>query len=204
MSTTDHTRRASTAASTTRPPSKRVSTIPAPQKAPSTIHPTAIIANHAALTGTFPITIGAHAVLHPYARISSTHGPVTIGEGCILWEKVAVGGAGAVELGRNVILEACSVVEGGVLGEGCVVEAFGRVVGDGARLGRGVRVATFVEVGEGEEVDDYMVLYGRGVRRRDTTAKLEEGVVEDLREKAHGKHIKSLEGLVPSNLAKWV
>jgi dynactin-6 len=181
-----------------------VSTVPAPPKAPSTIHPTAIIANHAVLAGTFPITIGAHAVIHPYAKISSTHGPITIGEGCVIWEKVTVGGAGAVELRRNVVLEACAVVEGGVLGQGCVVEAFGRVVGDGVRLGKGVRVATFVEVGNGEEVEDYIVLYGRGVRRRDRTAGLEGGVIEDLREKAHGKQIKALEGLVPSNLAKWI
>jgi dynactin-6 len=192
-----------TTSSAARPPSKRVSTIPAPPKPPASIDPTAIIANHASLTGSFPITIGAHAVIHPYAKIISTYGPVTIGDGCIIWEKAVVGGAGPASLAKNVVVETCAVVEGGSLGESSVVEAFGKV-GVDAELGRGCRVMTFVEVGEDEKVEDYMILYGKGLKRRDTTVKLEGGVVEGLRDSSHGQQIKVLEGLVPSNLAKWV
>jgi dynactin-6 len=204
MSTADPPKRTSTTASSAaRPPSKRLSTISAPPKPPAKIDPTVIIANHALLTGSYPITIGAHSVIHPYAKIISTNGPVTIGDGCIIWEKGVVGGAGPVSLGKNVVVETCAAVEGGTLGDGCCIEAFGKVGAD-AVLGRGCRVMTFVEVGEGEEVEEHMILYGKGLKRRDRAVVLEGGVVEGIRESSHGKQIKALEGLVPSNLAKWV
>jgi dynactin-6 len=132
----------------------------------------------------------------------STHGPIVIGEGCIVWEKAVVGGAGSVELGKDVVVESCSVVEGGVLGEACVVEAFAKI-GNEASVGKGCRVMSFVKVAEGEVVGEYMILYGKGLRRRDETVRLEDGLVEGIKRRAHGKQIKSFEGLVPSNLAKW-
>src|SRR5262245_19869842 len=60
----------------TRSVSKRVSTVPAPPKAPATIDPSAVLANHCVLTGLFPITVGARAVLHPHSKVVSTAGPV--------------------------------------------------------------------------------------------------------------------------------
>ena len=87
--------------------------------------------------------IGARAVLHPYAKINSTEGPVIVGEGCVVWEKAVVGlgasdGGGdgvGVKLEKNVVVEACAVVEAEVIGEGSVVESFAKV-GGGATVGK--------------------------------------------------------------------
>ena len=99
------------------------------------------------ITGTQPITIGPHAVLHPHGKITSGTAPVVVGEGCVVFEKAVVGvgwlqdgftargesRADGVVLGRNVVVETGAVVEAAEVGEGTVVEA-------GARLGAGVVV----------------------------------------------------------------
>ena len=58
---------------------------------PCTIDPTAIIADKAQLTGSHPVTIAEHVVLHPYARIRAEGGSVTIGPYCIVSEGAVVG-----------------------------------------------------------------------------------------------------------------
>jgi len=128
--------------------SKRVSILPSLPKAPTSIDPSAIVANHAVLTGMYPITIGPRAVLHPYAKIVSGDGPIDIGEGCIIWEKAVVGSGSAAEddskrtekvkkivLGPNVVVEAGAVVEAESVGEGTIIEAFSKI-GDGASVGK--------------------------------------------------------------------
>ena len=98
------------------------------------------------ITGTQPITIGPHAVLHPHGKVTSGTAPVVVGEGCVVFEKAVVGvglrdgfaargesRADGVVLGRNVVVETGAVVEAAEVGEGTVVEA-------GARLGAGVVV----------------------------------------------------------------
>jgi dynactin 6 len=128
--------------------SKRVSTLPSLPKAPTSIDPSAIVANHAVLTGLYPITIGPRAVLHPYAKIVSGDGPIEIGEGCIIWEKAVVGSGSAAEdnangtekvkkmvLGPNVVVESGATVEAESVGEGTIIESFSRI-GDGASVGK--------------------------------------------------------------------
>ena len=128
--------------------SKRVSTLPSSPKAPTSIDPSAIVANHAILTGLYPITIGPRVVLHPYARVVSGDGPIEIGEGCIIWEKAVVGSGSAVEddskrtekvkkivLGPNVVVESGAVVEAESVGEGTIIEPFSKL-GDGANVGK--------------------------------------------------------------------
>lgn len=124
---------------------------------PLTAHPSAIIAAHAHLSGPHRVSLGARAVLSPYSRVLAGAGPVSLGDGCVLWEKSVVGvpaaagpraspfpapgekgeekGGGeeqgqGVRLGRNVVVETGCVVEATEVGEGTVVEA-------GCRLGRG-------------------------------------------------------------------
>jgi carbonic anhydrase/acetyltransferase-like protein (isoleucine patch superfamily) len=135
-----------------RPLSKRVSTAPAAPKPPATIDPSAILANHATLTGSYPITVGSNAVLHPYCKIISNAGPVEVGEGSVLWERSVVGintdggireedgedadfGSKFVMLERNVIVESGAQVAAKLIGEGTVVEAFA-TVGDGCVIGK--------------------------------------------------------------------
>jgi dynactin 6 len=133
---------------TARRSSKRASTLPSLPKAPTSIDPSAIVANHAILTGLYPITIGPRAVLHPYAKIVSGDGPIEIGEGCIIWEKAVVGSGSLAEddakktekvkkivLGPNVIVESGAVVEAESVGEGTIIEPFSKI-GGGANVGK--------------------------------------------------------------------
>jgi dynactin-6 len=136
----------STTSDAVRRTSKRVSTTSSAVKAPTSIDPTAIIANHATLTGIYPIKIGPRAVIHQYAKIVSGDGPIEIGEGCIVWEKAVVGGASedeartgdaerGVTLGLNVVVESQASVEAKSVGEGTIIEAFAKV-GEGAVVGK--------------------------------------------------------------------
>lgn len=135
-------------------PSKRTSLLPRPSSI--AVDPSALIAQHAQLTGTHPITIGPGAVLHPHAKVNSTGSVVMLGEGCVVFERARVGvadvgevpgfdrrqsgtymggrGEGVV-LGRNVVVETGAVVEAAEVGEGSVVES-GAVVGRGAVIGK--------------------------------------------------------------------
>ncbi|KAF2431639.1 hypothetical protein EJ08DRAFT_171969 [Tothia fuscella] len=209
MSSTDPPKPPST---TARPSSKRISTVPTPPKPPTSIHPTAIIANHALLIGTHLITIGAHTVIHPYARIISTEGPVTIGDGCVIWEKATVGMMGGdsssdgdegvleTKLDDNVVIESCATVGmGAVLGDGCVVEGFGVVEG-GATLGRRCQVQAFARVKAKEVLTEHTIVLGDGRRR---VSKGCEGV-ERGREVAHEKMVRDFERVVPSVSVKWM
>ena len=134
-----------------RPVSKRVSTALAAPKPPATIDPSAILANHATITGTFPITVGANVVLNPYSKIISTIGPVEIGEGCVIWERATVGinveagardededsghGGTFVMLERNCVVESGAQVSAKLVGEGTIIEAFASV-GEGCVIGK--------------------------------------------------------------------
>ena len=120
-----------------------VSTAPKP---PTSISSSCVIAESAILIGTDLITIDANVVLQPRAKLDSTYGPVTIGEGCILWERASIGLLSevedeegiiseGVELGKNVTVEAGAVVEAQSIGEGTVIES-GATVGKGSVLGK--------------------------------------------------------------------
>ena len=124
---------------------KRASVVPAGPKPPTTIAPSAIIHDHASLTGTFPITIGPNTVLHPRAKILSTHGPVTIGQGCIICERSSIGlsstpetsgpANAGVTIEDRVNVEVGAVVEARRVGMGCVIEVKA-CVGKDAVLGK--------------------------------------------------------------------
>lgn len=107
----------------------------------------ALIHEFASLTGIHPITVGADAIIQLRAKIISAHGPVTIGDGCVVAERAVIGLAsslgadggkgwgGEVILGNGVIIESGAVVEGKMLGEGTIVEV-GAVVGRGSVVGK--------------------------------------------------------------------
>ena len=130
--------RPATSASAVRPPT-------APPRAPLTVDPAAHIADKASIIGTFPVSIAASAVIHPYARLTSTCEPIDIGEGVVIWERAIVGegtpgreygvGERKTILARHVIIEAgASIGAGAVIGEGSVVEV-------GAKVGEGCVIA---------------------------------------------------------------
>lgn len=55
--------------------------------------PTATIADTVVFQGTHPVTIGASTVIHPRARFYAYEGPIIVGDGCIISEKVVIGAA---------------------------------------------------------------------------------------------------------------
>jgi dynactin-6 len=138
---------------------KRQSILPKPSSI--VLDPSVLIAQHAQLTGTHPVTVGANTVLHPGCKISSAFAPVVLGEGVVIYERARVGlgtgdnadadirrSSGVVRsgegssirsertvLGNNVVVETGAVVEAYELGEGCVVEV-GAVVGRGCIIGK--------------------------------------------------------------------
>lgn len=105
------------------------------------LHPTAAFSRNALVTGIYPITVGANSVVQLRAKLSSAHGPITIGEGCIVAERAVVGlqskagvdGKGIV-LGDGVVIQSAARVESNV-GEGSLVEA-GAVVENGSVVGK--------------------------------------------------------------------
>jgi dynactin-6 len=137
---------------------KRTSLLPKPSSI--AIDPSVLIAQHAQLTGMYPITVGPDTVLHPHSRINSAFCPVLVGEGVILYEKSKIGfgsdGESAADsrrssmapvsvrdsmraegtvLGSNVVVESNAVVEAAEVGEGTVIEV-GAVLGRGCVVGK--------------------------------------------------------------------
>lgn len=119
-------------------PKPPTSTSTPPPKPPLTAHPSSLLSGGVAITGIHPVTIGANTVIHLRSKLTSAHGTITIGDGCIIGERAVVGlqgvGETGVVIGNGVVVEAGARVEGSV-GEGTVIEA-GGVVGRGAVVGK--------------------------------------------------------------------
>lgn len=73
------------------PTTHRSSSPTGPPKAPLTADPSSTIADTAVFQGTYPVTIGAGTIIHPRARFYAYEGPITVGDGCIISEKVVIG-----------------------------------------------------------------------------------------------------------------
>ncbi|RPB03953.1 hypothetical protein L873DRAFT_1668434 [Choiromyces venosus 120613-1] len=158
-------------------------------KPPTTLASSIVIAEGASLTGTYPIKIGANTVIHPRAKLSSAHGPITIGESCIICERTLISppDAGGLVIGDGTVVEVNAVVEGSV-GTGSVVE-----VG-----GRNCKLGPLTKVLDGEVVEDNTVIYGSGQRRVDVSG------TESARRRLLERHIESLRVLIPSNPSKFI
>ena len=177
-------------------------------KAPTSLSPTAVIADSATLTGIHLITIGPNVIIHPRARLNSTYAPITISASCIVSEKCSVGLLSApssaeeddsktgVTLDPFVMLEPGCVVEATRIGAGSVVDV-GAKISAGATLGEHCRVAPLCTVPRGEALESFTVVFGNGQRRRERKG------LEGLRRGTHEKQVDVLRRLVPSNLAKF-
>jgi dynactin-6 len=198
---------------TTRPPATKRSTttttstssLPA-ARPPCNIDPTAVVADKAQITGSHPVTIGPHAVLHPYARIRAESGSVTIGAFCIIAEGAIVGypegQAGDVVLDRHVSVESGAEVLAERVGEGTEVGVNAKV-GAAAMVGRFCRLTPTEKVQDGEVLEDFTVVFGNGRRRRDGTVEGSEEVRRQ-RVKVHERHVEVLKKLVPDGKGKWL
>lgn len=121
---------------------KRVSTLPAGPKPPTSLSSTLTIDNSATFIGTNLITLGSGTIVHPRTRFTSTYAPITVGSGCIIGERVAIGlraasrnQAEGVIIENGVVIEVGAVIEGRVVGEGSVIEV-NAVIGRGAIIGK--------------------------------------------------------------------
>jgi dynactin-6 len=182
-------------------------------KPPTTLAPSAVIADTVTLHGTHRVIIGSDVIVHPRAKLSSMYAPITIRTGCIISEKCVVGltqpytdtsptetaepaEAYEIVLEPNVVLEPAATVEGRSIGEGTVLEA-GSKVGAGAVVGRWCKIGPLCEVRPGEVLEDFTVVYGKGLRRKEKPG------LEKLRARTHEMEVEVLKRLIPSNLGKF-
>jgi dynactin-6 len=202
-----------------------VSTAPKP---PTSISSSCVIAETATLLGIDPITISANAIIHPRAQLNSTYGPVTIGDGCIVWERASLGLLSevedeegiiseGVELGKNVTVEAQATIEAQSIGEGTVIEYAARI-GKGSVLGK-VRclpktsgLVDRTDIHDGTQyckitplstVAPGEILSDYTVVYGQNERRVEEPGMEDSREATHRKQIEVLRKLIPNNSVKW-
>lgn len=182
------------------------STITPTAAKPSTkIHSLAVIADRAQLSGPNTVAIDANTILLPHARIKSEHGNVSIGKGCIIGEKAIIGTAssegGDVFISNGANIEPGAVIEGKKIGEYSTIGPQARI-GAGAVVGRWCKIEALCEIGEGEVLEDFTVVYGYGERRVDATLR-DRGEVREMRVKGRAKEVELLQSLIPDAGAKW-
>ncbi|CAF9927742.1 hypothetical protein IMSHALPRED_007294 [Imshaugia aleurites] len=155
---------------TARPsPISRSSTLK-PSTSPLSTTPTTLISASAFCTGLHLITLGSKTIVQLRARLTSSYGPIAVGDGCILSERVSIGllrppeneqEAKGVTLSAGVLIETGAVVEGASIGAYTIIEA-GAKIGKGAVVGANSKVCAGVEIGEGAIVEDDTVVFGSG------------------------------------------
>lgn len=170
-----------------------IATAPPP---PLTISPSAIISDKAILSGTHPIAIADDAMIHPFARLDSSRGPIAIGAGALVWERAVVGGVSPKkkpsqggprrdtdeaeeDVDEDDIL-ATIVDDGASLETHCHVSCGAKIgahatvgtnasIGVRARIGAYATVAPYTAVRADERVEEFatvFVLDGRVIKRK--------------------------------------
>ncbi|KAK5110779.1 hypothetical protein LTR85_000724 [Meristemomyces frigidus] len=185
-----------------RPPAPIVPAV----KTPSQVHPSAIIADKAQITGAHTVEIGESAVIHPYAKIRSERGKVVIGKSSIVYERavvgVADGGEQDITIGEGVNIETGAVIEAKSIGDGSTVEV-NASIGRAAVVGRYCRVAALEKVEAGEELEDFTVVYSDGQRRVDKTMR-DHPEIREAKQVGQEKSIELMRKMVPNAAAKWM
>lgn len=155
---------------TARPDLTSRSSTSKPPTPPLSTTPTTLISASAHLTGTHPITLGSKTILQLRTRLTSTYGPICIGDGCIISERASIGllsplqnekDPKGITLSPGVLIETCAVVEAASIGPYTIIEA-GAKIGKGTVIGANSKVCAGVEIGEDKLVEDDTVVYGSG------------------------------------------
>ncbi|KAJ4371348.1 hypothetical protein N0V83_004565 [Neocucurbitaria cava] len=215
-------------------PDRRSSTVPKrtsllPKPSSIILDASVLIAQHAQLTGTQPITIGSNSVLHPHSRISSALAPVVLGEGCVVYERAKIGvgmgaeldaesrrssvassrnsastasirGEGTV-LGNNVVVESNAIVEAAEIGDGSVIQV-GAVLGRGCTIGKYCTISAASIIPQNARLPDYTVVFSGCEQRIDKTLQLRPEILES-KMAIHSKQLEMFKKLIPNNVAKW-
>ncbi|KAK4545884.1 hypothetical protein LTR36_002448 [Oleoguttula mirabilis] len=188
--------------------SKRLLSAPAAPavKTPCHIHPSAIVADKAQITGAHAVEIGENAVIHPYAKIRAEGGKVVIGNNSMVYERavvgVAEGGEQDVVIGEGVNIDTGAVIEAKNIGDGSTIEV-NAIIGKGTVLGRYCKVASLERVEAGEELEDFMVVYSDGQRRIDKTMK-DHPDIREAKRVGQEKSIELMRKMLPNAAAKWM
>lgn len=113
---------------------------------------------------------GSKTIVQLRTRLTSSHGPIGVGDGCIIFERASIGllspprnekEAKGVTLSPGVLIETGAVVEGVSIGPYTIIEA-GAKIGKGTVVGANSKICAGVEVGEEMAVEDNTVVYGSG------------------------------------------
>ncbi|KAF2220869.1 trimeric LpxA-like protein [Elsinoe ampelina] len=174
---------------------------PAVSKPPCKIDPTAIISDKAVLVGTHPITIGSRTVLHPYAKLDSTNGPITLGSNCIISERANVEAQNDVKVDDHVSIETGALVQSSRIGQCCTISAYA-LLQTGTQLGQFCKITPKCTLPRGTVLPDFTVVLEKGHQRLDTTTSSRRDI-QDLKIKGQAMHVDTLKRLIPSSIAKW-
>ncbi|KAJ5225774.1 hypothetical protein N7468_006999 [Penicillium chermesinum] len=174
-----------------------------PPKAPLRADPTATIAETAVFQGIHPVSIGAGTIIHPRAKFYAYEGPIIVGDGCIISEKVVIGAAPnnparpshapkestaaepqadasnqsdtATRLSYFVTIGPQATISPGAhIHSSATVEALARI-GRYAEIGSHAKVCAGCEVGERNAVDEWVVVWGSGLGQRRRRAREAKG-----------------------------
>ncbi|KAI1610540.1 trimeric LpxA-like protein [Exophiala viscosa] len=190
---------------------------PAPQSTSSSRPPVSLgqtthLDPGAYVRGSHAITLGEHSLVHPRAHLVAIHGPISIGDGCIISEKCVIGGPvqgsaspglpqspetehnesdpSKTTIGANVYIQANAQIHAGatiqdaVLIEAHAVVLLGVTVGSHAKVCAGVTLE--------RDLEDWAVVYGHGDVKRSRKPSADAGaeqadLVETVRLKAMDK-----------------
>ena len=190
------------------PPAKRVpkAAVLPTTKTPCKIHPSAIVADKAQITGEHTVEIGENAVIHPYAKIRAEGGAVVVGRNSMVYERAVVGVAEGVNqdvtIGEGVNIESGASVEAKIVGDGSIVDVHA-AVGRGTILGMYCKVAPMERVEAGEKLEDFTVLHSNGQRRVNVTMR-DHAEMRDAKAIGQEKTMELMRKLIPNAAAKWM
>ncbi|GAM87878.1 hypothetical protein ANO11243_059060 [Dothideomycetidae sp. 11243] len=176
-------------------------------KPPCQIDAKAVVSEKAILAGVHPITIGANSALHPFARIDSTHGPVTIGEFCIIAERASVGlvrpqtAATHIHIHDYVSIETGAIVESSAVGKASTIGPFA-ALSSASQTGQFCKISAFSKLASNEALPNFTVVMDDGLHRIDQTT-LTRSDIQQLKLKGQKMHLDTLRRLIPTNIAKW-
>ncbi|KIV80454.1 hypothetical protein PV11_07952 [Exophiala sideris] len=162
--------------------------------------------------GSHAITIGEHSLVHPRVHLVAVHGPISIGDGCIISEKSVIGGpvqnsASPVvpqshetedndsdpiktAIGSNVYIHANAEIHAGATIQNAVLIEAHAVVLSGVTVGSHAKVCAGVTVDR--NIENWAVVYGQGNLKRSRQLATDAGeeqadLVESMRLKAMDK-----------------
>ncbi|CAJ0595406.1 unnamed protein product [Cylicocyclus nassatus] len=132
------------------------------------IHPTAIVCREATLEGC--VSIGAGTVVHPFAVIKATNGPIIIGENNIiedrsLIENILEDGDKIMQIGNQNIIEVGAIVHSATIGNNNVLHVQCEV-SENSCLSNGCSIGVRCKLLAKETLPERTVIYGKFNERR--------------------------------------